>query len=98
MTSVESIREGFPFITTAKQPGLPTYAIITKVHLKLKANASSIVSELGGGAHGLLGLVLSPTTYAALTNAAFNAPINLPRPSTCYLRNTNQRRFQHPTL
>jgi hypothetical protein len=47
MTSVESIHEGFPFITIAKQPGLPTYETIAKVHLKLKANASSVVSELG---------------------------------------------------
>jgi hypothetical protein len=76
MTSVKSIREGFPFITIAKQPGLPTYKIIAEVHLKLKANASSIVSELGGGAHGLLGLVLPPATYATLTNGAFNAPVN----------------------
>jgi hypothetical protein len=76
MTSVESIREGFPFITIAKQPGLPTYETIAEVHLKLKANAASIVSELGGGAHGLLGLVLPPTTYATLTNHAFTAPIN----------------------
>jgi hypothetical protein len=76
MTSVESIREGFPFTTIAKQPGLPTYKTIAKVHLKIKANASSIVSELGGGAHGLLGLVLPPATYATLTNVAFNTPVN----------------------
>jgi hypothetical protein len=76
MTSVESILEGFPFITITKQPGLPTYETIAKVHLKLEANASYIVSELGGGAHGLLGLVLSPATYTTLTNVAFNAPVN----------------------
>jgi hypothetical protein len=76
MTSIESIREGFPFITIAKQPGLPTYETIAEVHLKLKANAASAVSELGGGAHGLLGLVLSPTTYATLTNVVFNTPVN----------------------
>jgi hypothetical protein len=76
MTSVESIREGFPFITIAKQPGLPTYETIAEVHLKLKANAASVVSELGGGAHGLLGLVLPPATYATLTNVVFNTPVN----------------------
>jgi hypothetical protein len=76
MTSVESIREGFPFITIAKQPGLPTYETIAKVHLKLKANAAFVVSELGGGAHGLLGLVLPPATYGTLTNVVFNTPVN----------------------
>ena len=76
MTSVESIREGFLFITIAKQPGLPTYETIAEVHLKLKANAASVVSKLGGGAHGLLGLVLPPATYATLTNVVFNTPVN----------------------
>jgi hypothetical protein len=48
---------------------------IAKVHLKLKANAASVVSKLGGGAHGLLGLILPPATYATLTNAVFNTPV-----------------------
>jgi hypothetical protein len=76
MTSIESIRECFPFITIAKQPGLPTYETNPEVHLKLKANAASVVSELGGGSHGLLGLVLPPPTYATLTNFVFNTPVN----------------------
>jgi hypothetical protein len=76
MTSVESIREGFSFITIAKQFGLPTYETIAEVHLKLKANAASVVSKLSGGAHGLLGLVLPPATYAILTNVVFNTPVN----------------------
>ncbi len=76
MTSVESIGKGFPFLTIAKQPGLPTYETIAEVHLKLKAKAASTVSELGSSAHGLLGLVLSTATYKTLTNVHFNAPNN----------------------
>jgi hypothetical protein len=76
MTSVESICKGFPFINIAKQPGLPTYKTIADVHLKLKANAASVVSELRGGVHRLLGLVLPPATYATLTNVVFNTPVN----------------------
>jgi hypothetical protein len=76
MTSVESMREGFLFITFAKQPGLPTYGTIAEVHLKLKVNAASVVSELGGGVHGLLDLVLPPATHATLTNVVFNTPVN----------------------
>ena len=34
---------------------------------KLKANAASVQSDLGGGAHGHLGLVLDDATYFALT-------------------------------
>jgi hypothetical protein len=76
MTRVESIREGFLILTIAKQPGLLTYEIIGEVHLKLEANAASVVSELGSGAHGLLVLVLPTATYTALTNVHFNAPNN----------------------
>jgi hypothetical protein len=36
----------------------------------------SIVSELGGGAHDLLGLVLPPASYATLTSVTFHTPIN----------------------
>ena len=76
MTSVESIRKGFPFPVIAKHPGLPTYETIADVHLKLKANAASVPSKIGGGAHGLLGLILPPATYTLITNEIFWAPVN----------------------
>ena len=76
MTSVKSICKGFPFPIIAKQPGLPTYKTLAEVHLKLKANAASIPSEIGGGAHGLLGLILPPAPYTLLTNVPFTAPVN----------------------
>jgi hypothetical protein len=37
---------------------------------------ASVPSEIGGGAHGLLGLVLPPATYTMLTNVVFQAPNN----------------------
>jgi hypothetical protein len=76
MASIESVCESFLFLTIAKQPGLLTYETIAEVHLKLKANAASIVSELGGGAHGLLDLILPTATYTTLTNVHCNAPNN----------------------
>ena len=63
MANVESIKESFPFPAIARFPGRPTFESISEIHVKLKANASSIHSELGGGTHGLLGLTLQPGTY-----------------------------------
>ena len=74
--TVEAIKEGFPHLTIPRQPGKPTYESIHAVHALLKANAASIASELGGGAHGLLGLTLNPATYVQLAGVAFMRPVN----------------------
>ena len=63
-----------------KLPGRPNYDTIAAVHTKLKANAASVHSTLGGGAHGLLGLALQPGTYTVLTGQMFILPDN-PGPS-----------------
>ena len=74
--SVETIKEGFPYPSLPKQTGEPTYESIYSLHTLLKANAASISSELGGGAHGLLGLVLDGALYQTLTGLAFARPAN----------------------
>ena len=40
----------------------------------LKANASRVTSELGGGAHGHLGLVLLPAEYLTVSATPYNRP------------------------
>ena len=55
-TTVETIREGFPYPSIDKHPGCHTYTIISEVHKKLKTNSASVHSNLGGGQHGLLRL------------------------------------------
>lgn len=52
----------------------PTYNDIKVLHHQLKANATSIFSHLGGGTNGHLGLVLSATNYAFISNTPFNCP------------------------
>ena len=74
--STDSITEAFPHPTIPRRSGMPTYESIVEVHAKLKSNAASHHSELGGGSHGLFGLVLSPTTYQTVTSVAFVAPVN----------------------
>ena len=74
--SVDAIRDSFPFPTIPKLTGLPTYESIRSIHMKLKSNAASIPSTLGGGNHGLLGLVLAAATYQLFTGHAFVMPLN----------------------
>ena len=76
MTTVETIREGFTFLTIARQRGLPTYSVINDNHQKLNSHPTSIQSELGGRAHGLLGLILPAGTYQTRTGVAFSATFN----------------------
>ena len=71
MTNSEAIKANFPFPIIPREPGLPTLQIINNVHNKSKANAASISSSLGGGAHGLLGLGLSLATYHQITGSNF---------------------------
>ena len=73
--SKESIND-FPHPTIPKHTGMPTYETIQSVHRKLKANAASIQSELGGGAHRLLGLTLSNQAYSTITGSNFTRPAN----------------------
>ena len=51
MTDSEHIKSNFPFPILPRQPGLPDYHSINEAHTKGKANAASVASELGGGAH-----------------------------------------------
>ena len=64
-----SIYFAFPNLTLIN--GEPDADILIKLKNQLKANASSVPSNLGGG-H--LGLVLSPQTYAMVSNLPFVQP------------------------
>lgn len=53
----------FPKLNAQKVEGEPTYEIIKTLEKALIENASSILSELGGGAHGYPGLFSRPEKY-----------------------------------
>ena len=46
--------------------GEPDYVQLKNLRDLLKANASRVTSELGGGGHGHLGLILTPAEYKLL--------------------------------
>ena len=71
--TVDEICSAFPHPEVPKIEGEPT---LKALHNLLKSNAASIPTNLGGGAHGHLGLVMAAATYTAVTGVAFNAPAN----------------------
>jgi hypothetical protein len=70
------IIDGFPNPTIAPIIGLPNYATIADIHLKLNANAASVFSSLGDGAQGLLSLTVSDAIYNSISDVPFVTPIN----------------------
>ena len=49
----------FPYSTPTPIQGEPTYKALKRFKNELRANASSVDTDLGGGDHGYLGLVLT---------------------------------------
>ena len=82
-SSVEKIRESFPFLHVDPIEGLPTYDSIKSLHKKLNANAASVYSHLGNGRLGLLYLTVTPEVYNTLSETPFNPPTN-PGPVVAY--------------
>ena len=74
ITTVEKFIETFPIPTLTRIVGQPTYEQVKELNEELNANAASIVTTRGGGAHGYLAITVSPTIYATLTSTAFVAP------------------------
>ena len=64
----------FEIANLTKIHGEPTFESIRKLHREIIINAQCVHSDLGGGAHGHLGLVLTPQEYALHSNAAYRCP------------------------
>ena len=67
MSGINYKTEFFPHETLTKIQGQPDYATLTLLKKELQANAQSVPTTLGGGAHGYLGLVLSNVEYAQIS-------------------------------
>ena len=69
--SPTNYRDLFQFETLTPVVGQPDFESLTTLKNQLKANAQSVPSTLGGGNHGMLGMVLSDLEYALVSNVAF---------------------------
>ena len=73
-TNIDYVATYFELPELDKIYGAPTCTKLSKIEDQIKANASSVSSELGGGAHGHLGLVLTNGEYAKITARLYIYP------------------------
>ena len=66
------------FLHTTLTPirGEPDYATLKILKKELKSNASRVTSDLGGGGHGQLGLVLTPHEYSIISAILYTRPVH----------------------
>ena len=76
MSDLDPIINGFPHTSLPPILGVPTYATIAAMHLKLNANSASIQSNLGDGQLGLLALTIPTEKYNTLSQIPFLTPTN----------------------
>ena len=63
-TNIDYANTYFEFPELTKIHGAPNYPTLRIIHDEMKANAHSVECNLGGGAHGHYGLVVTPAEYA----------------------------------
>jgi hypothetical protein len=91
----------FEYATLPKIHGEPDYDQLKVLKDKLKANATKIPSDLGGGAFGHLGLVLSPAEYANVSAVPYVRPLHpgvLVIPNASSERTETRLRNEHKRL
>ena len=64
----------FQYKTPTRIQCTPTYKALNQLKAELCANANSVESNLGGGNHGYLGLVLTDAEYANVIPTPFVEP------------------------
>ncbi len=89
MPTSDDIRDTFNFPTLTLIVGEPTFATVTLLQKEQDANACSVNSTLGGGAHGLLGLTTSSKEYRLLTKHRFRL-LKPPGPLPIFPSSTSQ--------
>ena len=73
-TSIDYITIYFQYKALTKIHGAPTYETLREMKDQLKANAASVNTNLGGGANGHLGIVLTPTEYRNISDTTYTRP------------------------
>ena len=72
--TIDYIAAYFPYKTFKKISERPTYNNLKTLKKMTKANASSVISNLGGGQHGHLGLVIPDAKYNRITGYTYTKP------------------------
>ena len=86
--SVDYASSYFKYKTATPIRGEPTNKALKRLKLELQANASSVETDLGGGDHGYLGLVLTDQEYASIPGTEpfiapmYPGPLDIPNNAT----------------
>ena len=73
-SNIDYAQTYFKYPTPTPITGEPTNKALKRLKNKLRVNASSVESDLGGGDHGYLGLVLTDAEYQNVSATTFQAP------------------------
>ena len=74
--TVDNVLSTFPYPTITPINGVPSFETINNMFNDLKANAATNQTENGSGQFGFLGIMVSATVYATLSNQPFIVPPN----------------------
>ena len=91
-STIDYRNSAFEIANLTRIHGKPTFESIRTLQREIIINAQCVLSDLGGRAHGHLGLVLSPQDYALHSDAAYRKPnhpgaIVIPPGTTNHLAN-----------
>ena len=75
-TNVDYVNIYFEYPNLTKIHGNPSYDTLRELKKQLKANASSVTSDLGGGANGHLGLVCTTAEYESVSVLPYLVPLH----------------------
>ena len=71
ISTVNYLKSSFPKTDITIILGIPTYDALHQMELEIKTNAISVHSNLGVATHVHLGLFMTDTKYAILSNIPF---------------------------
>ena len=74
--NIDYMSTNFEYPTLTKIQGIPSYEPLRRIKNKLKTNAPSVPCDLGGGAHGHLGLMLTVPEYKNVSRIGCIRPLH----------------------
>ena len=74
--NIDYTSTNFEYAALTKIHGMPAYEPLRQIKNEMKANAASVPCDLGGGAHGHLGLMLSPPEYTNVSVTPYVRPVH----------------------
>ena len=75
-TNIDYINTSFEYPVLTKIQGLPTYPTLKIIKDEMKANATSVFSDLGDETNGHLGLMLRPNEYSNTSLIPYNRQVH----------------------